>query len=177
MEQQYFNFFYSIILYIWLHKTIYQRLMMFLELLDPNFNPGLWQTLIHSLQASTKSKVSSLLANFYLHIQLIKVHDLPANGLPISYHLLELGSDKERHFEMYTCEIEEPGFRSYHERLQTFLLWYVDAASFIDVDDDRWRFYLVWVSTLVQSKSWFFIWLKQLTYLNLEPVDHWTIWF
>ena len=177
MEQQYFNFFYSIILYIWLHKTIYQRLMMFLELLDPNFNPGLWQTLIHLLQASTKSKVSSLLANFYLHIQLIKVHDLPANGLPISYHLLELGSDKERHFEIYTCEIEEHGFRSYHERLQTFLLWYVDAASFIDVDDDRWRFYLVWVSTLVQSKSWFFIWLKQLTYLNLEPVDHWTIWF
>lgn len=49
----------------------------------------------------------------------------------------------ERQFEMYSCTIEEPGFRSYHERLQTFLLWYVDAASFIDVDDDRWRFYLL----------------------------------
>lgn len=49
----------------------------------------------------------------------------------------------ERQFETYSCTIEEPGFRSYHERLQTFLLWYVDAASFIDVDDDRWRFYLM----------------------------------
>nr|CAG4648667.1 EOG090X06NC [Polyphemus pediculus] len=53
------------------------------------------------------------------------------------------GSEGERVFEMYSCSIEEPGFRSYHERLQTFLLWYVDAASFIDVDDDRWRFFLV----------------------------------
>nr|CAG4634801.1 EOG090X06NC [Alona affinis] len=53
------------------------------------------------------------------------------------------GLAEERQFEMYSCTIEEPGFRSYHERLQMFLLWYVDAASFIDVDDDRWRFYLI----------------------------------
>ena len=44
---------------------------------------------------------------------------------------------------MRTCTIEEPDFLSYHERLQTFLLWYVDAASFISIDDDRWRFYLM----------------------------------
>nr|SVE85507.1 EOG090X06NC [Daphnia pulicaria] len=53
------------------------------------------------------------------------------------------GSAAEKIFELYSCTIEEPSFRSYHERLQTFLLWYVDAASFIDVDDDRWRFYLI----------------------------------
>jgi len=64
-------------------------------------------------------------------------------GKLLSTYTVNQGSDKERHFEMYCCEIEEPGFRSYHERLQTFLLWYVDAASFIDVDDDHWRFYLV----------------------------------
>ena len=61
----------------------------------------------------------------------------------------DLGNNGERCFEMYTCDIEEPGFREYHERLQTFLLWYVDAASFIDVDDDRWRYYLVWVFLLL----------------------------
>lgn len=36
-----------------------------------------------------------------------------------------------------------PGFKAYHARLQTFLLWFVDAASFIDVDDDKWTFYMV----------------------------------
>ena len=35
------------------------------------------------------------------------------------------------------------GFRDYHERLQTFLLWFIDAASFVDTDDDKWTFYLL----------------------------------
>ncbi|KAI9552811.1 hypothetical protein GHT06_020691 [Daphnia sinensis] len=61
----------------------------------------------------------------------------------LSTYSINKGSAKERHFQFYSCTIEETGFRSYHERLQTFLLWYVDAASFIDVDDDRWRFYLI----------------------------------
>jgi len=37
-----------------------------------------------------------------------------------------------------------PGFKDYHERLQTFVLWYIDAASFIDLDDDKWKFYLIY---------------------------------
>nr|SVE86764.1 EOG090X06NC [Daphnia similis] len=61
----------------------------------------------------------------------------------LSTYSINKGSATERHFQLYSCTIEETGFRSYHERLQTFLLWYVDAASFIDVDDDRWRFYLI----------------------------------
>ncbi|CAH0402376.1 unnamed protein product [Chilo suppressalis] len=52
------------------------------------------------------------------------------------------GGDK-RTFEVYFCETSTPGFLAFHERLQTFLLWYVDAASFIDVDDDQWTFFTV----------------------------------
>ncbi|XP_053615712.1 histone acetyltransferase type B catalytic subunit isoform X2 [Plodia interpunctella] len=52
------------------------------------------------------------------------------------------GSDR-RMFEVYFSEISTPGFLTFHERLQTFLLWYVDAASFIDVDDDQWNFFTV----------------------------------
>ncbi|GAB6019378.1 hypothetical protein CHUAL_000964 [Chamberlinius hualienensis] len=48
-----------------------------------------------------------------------------------------------RTFEIYAADISTPGFCDYHERIQTFLLWFVDAASFINTDDDRWRFYLV----------------------------------
>jgi len=47
-----------------------------------------------------------------------------------------------RTFEVYLCSVQTPGLRELHERLQTFILWYIDAASFIDVDDDRWRFFL-----------------------------------
>ncbi|KAG9477318.1 hypothetical protein GDO78_002619 [Eleutherodactylus coqui] len=36
-----------------------------------------------------------------------------------------------------------PGFRDYHERLQTFLMWFIETASYIDVDDERWDYFLV----------------------------------
>ncbi|XP_061728551.1 histone acetyltransferase type B catalytic subunit [Cydia pomonella] len=52
------------------------------------------------------------------------------------------GGDKHT-FEVYFCDTTTPGFLAFHERLQTFLLWYVDAASFIDVDDDQWTFFTV----------------------------------
>nr|CAG4651841.1 EOG090X06NC [Triops cancriformis] len=59
----------------------------------------------------------------------------------------------DRHFEVYHCEITDKGFLSYHERLQTFLLWYVDAASFIDVDDDKWTFFLLFEKYTVDGEN------------------------
>ncbi len=41
------------------------------------------------------------------------------------------------------ADITCPGFQEYHERLQTFLMWFIETASFIDADDDRWDFFLV----------------------------------
>ncbi|XP_014663140.1 PREDICTED: histone acetyltransferase type B catalytic subunit-like [Priapulus caudatus] len=65
----------------------------------------------------------------------------PYGQMLSSYKLERCG--KQKTFEMYKCDISCPGFKEYHARLQTFILWYIDAASFIDIDDDRWRFYLL----------------------------------
>lgn len=46
-------------------------------------------------------------------------------------------------FVALQADVVCPGFREYHERLQTFLMWFIETASFIDVDDDRWDFFLV----------------------------------
>ncbi|PVD37263.1 hypothetical protein C0Q70_04260 [Pomacea canaliculata] len=51
--------------------------------------------------------------------------------------------EQEREFQIYKADIEVKGFKSFHNRLQTFILFFIDAASFIDVDDDKWRFYLL----------------------------------
>lgn len=51
------------------------------------------------------------------------------------------GEGPARHFEVYTNTITTPGFKEYHERLQTFLWWYIDAASYIDTDDEKWVYY------------------------------------
>ncbi|CAH2054537.1 unnamed protein product, partial [Iphiclides podalirius] len=69
--------------------------------------------------------------------QHFKPHGCLLHSFPIN---TRDGGDK-RTFEVYYCETSTPGFLAYHQRLQTFLLWYVDAASFIDVDDDQWTFF------------------------------------
>ncbi|MBN3284877.1 HAT1 acetyltransferase, partial [Polyodon spathula] len=46
-------------------------------------------------------------------------------------------------YQIYKAEMSCPGFQEYHERLQTFLMWFIETASFIDVDDERWDYFLV----------------------------------
>ncbi|KAK6183635.1 hypothetical protein SNE40_011071 [Patella caerulea] len=65
----------------------------------------------------------------------------PFGELLHSYKIKKEGGS--RTFEIYKTDIEAPGFREYHSRLQTFLLFFIDAASYIDVDDDRWNYYLL----------------------------------
>lgn len=43
-------------------------------------------------------------------------------------------------------------FLKFHERLQTFLLWFVDAASFIEVDDPKWTFYFLFEKAVVDGR-------------------------
>ncbi|XP_059051730.1 histone acetyltransferase type B catalytic subunit [Achroia grisella] len=63
------------------------------------------------------------------------------------------GGDK-RTFEVYYSETSTPGFLAFHEQLQTFLLWYVDAACFIDVDDDQWNFFTVFEKYATSEGEW-----------------------
>jgi len=46
-------------------------------------------------------------------------------------------------YEVYMCQEATPGFRQYHDRLQSWIMFYIDAASYIDIDDDSWRFFLL----------------------------------
>ncbi|CAB4001203.1 histone acetyltransferase type B catalytic subunit, partial [Paramuricea clavata] len=50
----------------------------------------------------------------------------------------------EQTYQVYKADVTTPNFRKYHKRLQTFVLWYIDAASFLDMDDDRWDFFLMY---------------------------------
>lgn len=66
----------------------------------------------------------------------------------------------------FQVDISCPGFREYHERLQTFLMWFIETASFIDVDDDHWDFFLVWVSNPDQISIEVFIYLSHFFIIN-----------
>ncbi|XP_022087099.1 histone acetyltransferase type B catalytic subunit-like isoform X2 [Acanthaster planci] len=63
------------------------------------------------------------------------------------------GEGPTRNFEIYTNDITAPGFREYHERLQTFLWWYIDAASYIDMDDEKWVYYTVFEKYIINGNK------------------------
>ncbi|XP_054712533.1 histone acetyltransferase type B catalytic subunit-like [Uloborus diversus] len=46
--------------------------------------------------------------------------------------------DENETFEIYRADLTDSGFQEYHKRMQTLILWLIDAASFIDQEDDRW---------------------------------------
>ena len=44
-------------------------------------------------------------------------------------------------FQVYQSTVADQGFKDYHERFQFFIMFFIDAASYIDVDDDKWIFF------------------------------------
>ena len=48
-----------------------------------------------------------------------------------------------RTFEVYHNTNQTKGFREYLSRAQPFIMFFIDAASYIDIDDDRWQIFLL----------------------------------
>ncbi|XP_032821290.2 histone acetyltransferase type B catalytic subunit isoform X2 [Petromyzon marinus] len=47
-------------------------------------------------------------------------------------------------YQIYKADMTNSGFKEFHSRLQTFLIWFIETASFIDVDDERWNYFLLY---------------------------------
>lgn len=69
----------------------------------------------------------------------------------------ELAKGAETVFEVYVSNFEDPACVEYHRRLQTFLMWYIEAASYIEEDDLRWNIYTLYSKTVVEGKERFCI--------------------
>jgi histone acetyltransferase 1 len=59
-----------------------------------------------------------------------------------------------RTFEVYRTEADKnPGFLDYHSNIETWLLWFIDGASYIDVDDGKWEFFTLYEKTTLDGSS------------------------
>ncbi|KAF5274577.1 hypothetical protein FQA39_LY07189 [Lamprigera yunnana] len=68
----------------------------------------------------------------------------------------ELYNEKEDTTYKYTinlCSTEEPGFSEFHSRFQCMIVWFIDAASQIDVEDPNWMFFYVYETRESPSSS------------------------
>eukprot|EP00116_Pleurobrachia_bachei_P007345 sb/3467607/ len=58
--------------------------------------------------------------------------------------LVESYNKKGKTFDVYYSTFEDEKFREFHNRLQVFILWYIDAASYIDDEDPCWNLYTLY---------------------------------
>ncbi|KAK7586005.1 hypothetical protein V9T40_003881 [Parthenolecanium corni] len=47
-------------------------------------------------------------------------------------------------YHVHVSNTDNNFFEGYYQRLQRFLIWYIDGASFVDVDDDRWNYFIMY---------------------------------
>uniref|UniRef100_F6RPW8 Histone acetyltransferase type B catalytic subunit n=2 Tax=Ciona intestinalis TaxID=7719 RepID=F6RPW8_CIOIN len=67
----------------------------------------------------------------------------PFGEIIYNYTRQQKGKSTKRNFEIYKADMTNPNFKEYHQRIESFILWFIDAACFIDSDDDKWDFYVV----------------------------------
>ncbi|KFM63409.1 Histone acetyltransferase type B catalytic subunit, partial [Stegodyphus mimosarum] len=54
-----------------------------------------------------------------------------------------LESEVKEEYGIYHADITTAGFKEYHEKMQTLILWFIDAASYIDDEDERWDYFVL----------------------------------
>jgi len=64
---------------------------------------------------------------------------------PLGNKIDEFKGPSDSSFEIYHIDCAtSPSFQDYHSKLQPWIMFYIDAASYIDIDDSNWRFFLVY---------------------------------
>eukprot|EP00743_Colponemidia_sp_Colp-15_P006247 GILK01006721.1.p1 GENE.GILK01006721.1~~GILK01006721.1.p1 ORF type:complete len:430 (+),score=75.76 GILK01006721.1:34-1290(+) len=49
-----------------------------------------------------------------------------------------------KQFEIYKTTLADESFHEYNRRMQTFVLWFIEAGSHIEADDPKWEVYTVY---------------------------------
>lgn len=52
-----------------------------------------------------------------------------------------LGTNTTRSYKINIMTNDNPEFLAFHERFQTFIIFFIDAANYIDLSDPKWMFF------------------------------------
>lgn len=44
-------------------------------------------------------------------------------------------------YKICLCDLQDDHFKEYHKRFETMIIWFIDAANFIDTEDDKWMIF------------------------------------
>ncbi|ESO13193.1 hypothetical protein HELRODRAFT_184879 [Helobdella robusta] len=99
------------------------------NLLDEKLEPGYFTSLDAFTSALQKDE------EFVPFGELIHQYNVNKSGDPAS---------SSTTYEIRYISEMAPKFEAFHARIQPFLLFFIDAASYIDVDDPKWSFYVIY---------------------------------
>ncbi|KAA1071419.1 histone acetyltransferase 1 [Puccinia graminis f. sp. tritici] len=87
---------------------------------------------------------------------------LPSKGKTKSEHFLtskrwerctddQMEDEQDVIYELWAANWNSPGFREYHRRMQILVLFYIEGGSYIEEDDDRWEFVVLFERRKVKT--------------------------
>lgn len=50
-------------------------------------------------------------------------------------------NEKNLKYKICLCDLQDDHFKEYHKRFETLIVWFIDAANFIDTEDERWMIF------------------------------------
>eukprot|EP00123_Amoebidium_parasiticum_P011095 comp20505_c0_seq1/m.26217 comp20505_c0_seq1/g.26217 ORF comp20505_c0_seq1/g.26217 comp20505_c0_seq1/m.26217 type:complete len:386 (-) comp20505_c0_seq1:527-1684(-) len=69
--------------------------------------------------------------------------EIPFEPLGELQHEFTVGGD-DATYCVHKCTVDTKGLVDYHEKVQVFSMFFIDACSLIDLTDPRWNFFYVW---------------------------------
>ncbi|XP_044262234.1 histone acetyltransferase type B catalytic subunit [Tribolium madens] len=52
--------------------------------------------------------------------------------------------ESDQTYKVTLCDPKNPDFRKFHQRFETLIVWFIDGANFIDLEDPRWTIFYVY---------------------------------
>lgn len=58
-------------------------------------------------------------------------------------------------YEIYHNLVSEEKYRKYHVRMESFVMWYIDGASYIDNEDVNWNSFVLYEKKVIGGETWY----------------------
>lgn len=126
-----------------LQHDYFENLDSFISTLkdEVSFKPA--GVLVHSISLSDSEL-------WYIDISIMHVWSfthLYRNEIILLWYFDSTENESTSQFEIYHVHIsnaESKYFNEYYRRLQHFVIWYIDGASYVDLDDERWNYFIMY---------------------------------
>eukprot|EP01133_Synstelium_polycarpum_P017269 gene17269-20594_t len=69
------------------------------------------------------------------------------------YSVFDTETGEDTNYEVYFGRISDPAVLRYHEKLQVFVMWYIDGSSYIFTDDTNWDVFFIFEKRIIDADT------------------------